>query len=64
MEVQGLFIVAHYYLWGVCMNIKFCSHDLFIETGHHLLDKCFGVHIFTLMKSIDILNLQGIPWVQ
>ena len=51
-------------MWGVWVNIKFCSYDVFIELGHRLLYKCFGVHIFTLMKIIDILKLHEIPWVQ
>ena len=46
------------------MESKFCSHDVFIELGHHLLDKYFGVHMFTPMKIIDILKLHDIPWVR
>ena len=64
IEVQGLFIVSHQYLWGFGMDSKFCSHDVFIELGHHLLNTCFGVHIFTLLKSLDIRKLHDIPWVQ
>ena len=45
IKLKGLLIVAHYYMWGVWMNSKFFSHDVFIELGHHLLDKCFGVQI-------------------
>ena len=64
MEVEGLLVVDHHYLWVVWIDSKFCSHDVFIELGHHLLNKYFGVNIFTLMKSIDILKLHDIPWVQ
>ena len=27
-------------------------------------ENCFGVHIFTMMKSLDILKSHDIPWVQ
>ena len=46
------------------MDSKFCSYDLFIELGRHLLNNYFGVNIFTLMKIIDILKLHDTPWVQ
>ena len=43
---------------------QFCRHDVIIELGHHLMNNYFGVNIFTLMKSLDILKLDDIPWVQ
>ena len=46
------------------MDSKLFSHDVFVELGHHVLDNYFGVHIFTLMKSLDILKLHDIPCVQ
>ena len=46
------------------MDRKFCSHDVIIELGHHLLNKYFGVNMFTLMKILDICKLHDIPWVQ
>ena len=63
MGVELLLVVAHYYLWDVCIASKFCSHDIIIELGHHLLENCFGVHIFTLMKIHDILEIHDILWV-
>ena len=51
-------------MWGVWMESKLCSHDVFIELGHHLLEKFFGFHILTMMKIIDIPKLHDIPWVQ
>ena len=46
------------------MESKFFNNDVFIELGYHLLNKYFGVNIFTLMKRFDILKLYDIPWVQ
>ena len=46
------------------MDSKFCSNDVFIELGNHLLGKYFGVYIFILMKNLDILKIHDIPWVQ
>ena len=51
-------------MWGVWIDSRLCSHDEIIELGHNLLDNCFGVHIYTLIKSLGILNLYDIPWVQ
>ena len=62
MEVKGLLVVSHQYLWGVWIYRKFCSHDLIIELRNHILDNFFYVHIFTLMKILDILKLRDIPW--
>ena len=64
MGVELLLVVAHYYLCDVCISSKFCSHDVIIELGHHMLENCFGVHIFSLMKSLDILQLHEILWPQ
>ena len=46
------------------MDRKLCSHDVFIELGNHLMNKYFGVNMFTLMKIIDIRKLHDITWVQ
>ena len=46
------------------MDSKFCSHYVLIKLGHHLLNKYFGVNMFTLMKRLDIRNLHDITWVQ
>ena len=51
-------------MWGVWMDSKLNSHDVFIDLGHHLLDKCFGVHILTLMKRLYIIKLDDILRVQ
>ena len=64
VEVEGLFFVEHYYLWGSWIERKFCIHDVIIELGHHLMGKFIGVHIFTLMKILDIHELHDIPWIQ
>ena len=64
VEVEGLFFVEHYYLWGSWIERKFCIHDVIIELGNHLMNKYFGVNMFTLMKRRDIRNLHDITWVQ
>ena len=46
------------------MDSKSCSHGVFIELGHHTLNKYFGVNMFTLMKRLDIRKLHDITWVQ
>ena len=46
------------------MDSKFCSHNLFIELGHNLMNKYFGVNMFTLMKRLDVCKLHDITWVQ
>ena len=46
------------------MDNNFCSHDVFIELGHHPLNKYVGVNIFPLMKILDIRKLHDITWVQ
>ena len=46
------------------MDNNFCSHDVFIELGHHLLNKYVGVNMFTLMKRLDVRKLHDITWVQ
>ena len=64
IEVEGILVVDHYYLWGAWIYRKFWRHDVIIELGHHLLYNCFGVHILTLMNILDILELHDIPWAQ
>ena len=51
-------------MWGVWVYRKFCIHDVFIELGNHLLNKYFGVNMFTLIERLDIPKLHDITWVQ
>ena len=62
MEVEGLLVVDHHYLWVVWIDSKFCIHYVITELGHHLMENLFDVHIFTLMKILDILRSMTYRW--